>query len=119
MRRTPHSGLKRCSASTATLLNISCTVGDFIEAITHFVDGTTIQKFHNNQKTNLVLDEQLDLHTATSIAADMGFQGVDGQFLLQGHQQGDMESVYTLSKGETAAYLYKLYFHKELVELEA
>jgi lysophospholipase L1-like esterase len=95
------------------------TVGNFIEATTHFVDETTIQKFHNNQKSNLVLDEQLDLHTATSIAADMGFQGVDGQFLLQGNQQGDMESVYTLSKGETAAYLYKLYFHKELVELEA
>ncbi|OIJ16363.1 hypothetical protein BKP37_06260 [Anaerobacillus alkalilacustris] len=84
---------------------VSITVEDYLTALEKLESKLTQQNVINGLRHKFSLDSCLDLHTATSLTTEMGYLEVNWQFL-----RNDIIHSDRLTKGETAAFLYKLYF---------
>ncbi|WP_100406288.1 rhamnogalacturonan acetylesterase [Bacillus solitudinis] len=91
------------------------TVGEFLSALEKLENKISQQRVVNTMKLKLSEGKLLDLYTVTSAAAYLGFPDVNGQF-LRNEPKNLIQPDDRLTKGETAAYLYKLYFYLKLKE---
>ncbi|WP_088104876.1 rhamnogalacturonan acetylesterase [Halalkalibacter urbisdiaboli] len=88
-------------------------VSEFLSALAKMENSKTPNEAIKMTKLDVPEDRLLDFDFAASAAAYMGFPDVDNQFL---QAEAAIHEGALMTKGEAAAYLYKLYFHIMLKE---